>query len=106
MFDIRKCLSATTSKFFEGHIILRMLFEDNIHKEGFCGQYRTKRDFADALDNGVIIALKDTDVLFFPLKVFCLQISTVLNRKLSVNFEDRENLRTIYKKREFADNID
>ena len=53
-------------------------FADNIHKEGFCGQYRTKRDFADALDNGLIIALKDTDMLFLPLKVFCLHICTVL----------------------------
>ena len=70
-----------------GHTILQTLFADNIHKEGFCGQYRTKRDFVDALDNGVIIALKDTDVLFLPLKVFCLQISTVLNQKLNFNLE-------------------
>ena len=69
-----------------GHI-LWTLFADNIHKEGFCGKYRTKRDFADALDNRVIIALKDTDVLFLPVKVFCLQISTVLNRKSNFNFE-------------------
>ena len=38
------------SAFGNGHTILRMLFADNIHNEGFCGQYRTKRDFVDALD--------------------------------------------------------
>ena len=34
----------------KGHTILRTLSADNIHKEGFCGQYGTKRDFADAVD--------------------------------------------------------
>ena len=50
ILDFRICYMKLNGTHLEGHTLLRMLFADIIHKEGFCGQFRTKRDFADALD--------------------------------------------------------
>ena len=49
-----RCVVCCQERFLlQCHTILRALFADN-RKNGFCGQYRTKRKFADALKSTLL----------------------------------------------------